>query len=38
MEILQAPESRRMAAAYRDGHITFRELMQELEWCWDKKI
>jgi hypothetical protein len=27
-----------MVEAYRDGHITLRELMEELEWYCDRKI
>jgi len=38
MEIFQMPESRQMIEAYHKGHITIRELMEELEWCWDKRI
>lgn len=38
MEILQVPKTRQLAEAYHDGSITFREFMEELEWCWDMKI
>jgi len=38
MEILQVPKARKLAEAYHDGSITLREFMEELEWCWDKKL
>jgi len=38
MESFQLPESKKMVEAYRDGHITLRELMEELEWYCDRKI
>jgi hypothetical protein len=38
MEILQVPKARKLAEAYQDGHVTLREFMEELEWCWAKTI
>ena len=32
------PESRQMIEAYHKGHITLRELMEELEWYCEKRI
>jgi hypothetical protein len=39
MMIYPAPEFRKraMAEAFREGHITLTELMDELEWYWDRK-
>jgi hypothetical protein len=38
MKIFQVPGARKMVEAYQDGYITLRELTEELEWYWDKKI
>jgi hypothetical protein len=38
MEIFQLRESKKLAEAYRAGHITLTEFIEELEWCWDMKI
>jgi len=38
MEILQVPKARKLAEAYHDGRITLRQFMEQLEWCWERKI
>lgn len=38
MEILQNPRNRKVVEAYQDGHITVRELWEELEWHWDSTM
>jgi len=38
MEIFEMPESKKLAEAYRVGYITFRELMEDLEWYRDSEI
>ena len=38
MEVLQVPKARKLSEAYHDGRITVRESMEELDWCWDKKL
>jgi hypothetical protein len=38
MKILKVPEARKMVEAYQRGYITIEELMEDLEWYWDKKI
>jgi hypothetical protein len=38
MQNVQEPETRKMVEAYHEGYITLNELVEELEWYWDKKI
>ena len=38
MGIFQLRGSKKLAEAYRAGHITLTEFIEELEWCWDMKI
>jgi hypothetical protein len=38
MEILQVPEAKRTVQAYLDGYITIKEMREDLEWYWDRKI
>ena len=38
MQILEMPEFRKLVEAYRDGFLSFSELKEELEGCWDMKI
>ena len=38
MGIFQLRGSKKLAEAYRAGHITLSEFIEELEWCWDKRI
>jgi hypothetical protein len=38
MKILQVPESRKMVEMYQAGYITAKELREQLEWYWDRKI
>ena len=36
MKFFETHEFRKLVAAYRDGFLTFSELKEELEWCWEK--
>jgi hypothetical protein len=38
MQILQAPGAKKMVKSYLNGDITVKELREELEWYWDRKI
>jgi len=38
MDILEMPEFRKLAEAYRKGYLSFNELKEELEWYWDVKL
>jgi hypothetical protein len=38
MKIVKVPEAGEMVKAYQHGYITVKELREELEWYWDKKI
>jgi hypothetical protein len=38
MHILEMPEFRKLAEAYRNGYLSFNELKEELEWYWDVKL
>ena len=38
MKILEVHGDKKTVQSYIDGHITLSELMEGLEWHWDKKI
>ena len=38
MDILEMPEFRKLAEAYRNGYLSFNELKEELESYWDEKL
>jgi hypothetical protein len=38
MQILQVPEGKKIVEAYQDGFIRVKELREQLDWYWDKKI
>jgi len=38
MQILQVPEGTKIVEAYQDGFITVKELREQMEWYWGKKI
>jgi hypothetical protein len=38
MQILQAPEGTKIVEAYHDGFITVKELREQMEWYWGKRI
>ena len=38
MQILEMPEFRKLAEAYRNGYLSFTELKEELEGCWEKTL
>jgi glycine cleavage system aminomethyltransferase T len=38
MQILQGPEARKILEAYQDGFITVKELREQLEWYWSRKV
>jgi hypothetical protein len=38
MYILEMPEFRKLAEAYRNGYLSFNELKEELESYWDERL
>jgi hypothetical protein len=38
MKSLQVPEVKMLVKVYQNGDITLKELMEELECYWDKKL